>query len=147
MTVNYFLPNKNFNSILPSFLSTPDLLVGMPVSLANLDLAAVMPKALFHEKENPKFLAMGCLFRLNRIQINGCECFSKYNWFSANFPTSVYAIANGSVLSKCSYFLLIRFLMPILYWKYRLVKFSTKQYNIQLQRNKTLEVTFRESIQ
>ena len=45
--------------MLPSFLSTPDLLVGMPVSLANLDLAAVMPKALFHEKENPKFLAMG----------------------------------------------------------------------------------------
>ena len=59
MTVIYFLPNKNFSSMLPSFLSTPDLLVGMPVSLANLDLAAVIPKALFHEKENPKFLAMG----------------------------------------------------------------------------------------
>ena len=66
--------------MLPSFLSTPDLLVGMPVSLANLDLAAVIPKALFHEKENPKFLAMGKVyFRLNRIQINGSECFSKYN--------------------------------------------------------------------
>ena len=66
--------------MLPSFLSTPDLLVGMPVSLANLDLAAVMPKALFHEKEKPKFLAMGwVLFKLNRIQINGCECISKYN--------------------------------------------------------------------
>ncbi len=59
MTVIYFLPNKNFSSILPSFLSTPDLLVGMPVSLANLDLAAEMPKALFQEKENPKFLAIG----------------------------------------------------------------------------------------
>ena len=80
MTVIYFLPNKNFSSMLPSFLSTPDLLVGMPVSLANLDLAAVMPKALFHEKEKPKFLAMGwVLFKLNRIQINGCEYISKYN--------------------------------------------------------------------
>ena len=65
--------------MLPSFLSTPDLLVGMPISLANLDLASVMPKALFHEKEKPKFLAMGCFFWLNRIQINGCECISKYN--------------------------------------------------------------------
>lgn len=45
--------------MLPSFLYTPALLVRMPVSLANFDLAAVMPKALFHEKENPKFLAMG----------------------------------------------------------------------------------------
>jgi hypothetical protein len=65
MTVFYFLPNKNFISILPSYLSTLDLLFGMPVSLANLDLAAVIPEALFHEKENPKFLAMGCLFMLN----------------------------------------------------------------------------------
>ena len=79
MTGIYFLPNKNFSSMLPSFLSTPDLLVGMPVSLANLDLAAEMPKALFHEKEKPKFLAMGCFFRLNKIQIKGFKCFREFN--------------------------------------------------------------------
>ena len=79
MTATYFLPNKNFSRILPSFLSMPDLLVGIPVSLANLDLAAVIPKALFHKKENPKFLAMGYLFGLNEIQIKGFEYFSEYN--------------------------------------------------------------------
>lgn len=39
----------------PSFLSTPVFDVGIPVFFANFCFAAVIPKALFHEKEKPNF--------------------------------------------------------------------------------------------
>jgi hypothetical protein len=37
----------------PNLFSSPRLLVGIPVRLANFCLAPVIPSALFHEKENP----------------------------------------------------------------------------------------------
>ena len=40
---------------LPNFRSTPPLVVGTPVFLANLCLADVIPKSLFNENENPNF--------------------------------------------------------------------------------------------
>ena len=40
---------------LPNFRSTPPLVVGTPVFLAKLCLAAVIPKSLFSENENPNF--------------------------------------------------------------------------------------------
>lgn len=41
--------------VAPIFLSKPCLVVGMPVFLAKLCFAPVIPKALFHEKEKPIF--------------------------------------------------------------------------------------------
>ena len=38
---------------LPTFLSNPDCVVGIPVCRAKRCLAADIPKALFHENENP----------------------------------------------------------------------------------------------
>lgn len=40
---------------LPNFRSTPALVVGMPVFLAKLCLAAVIPKSLFNENDNQNF--------------------------------------------------------------------------------------------
>ena len=40
---------------LPNFRSTPPLVVGTPVCLAKLCLAAVIPKSLFYVNENPNF--------------------------------------------------------------------------------------------
>ena len=40
---------------LPNFRSTPPLVVGTPVFLAKLCLAAVIPSSLFNENENPNF--------------------------------------------------------------------------------------------
>lgn len=37
----------------PIFLSIPDIVVGMPVFLAKLRFACVMPNARFAEKDNP----------------------------------------------------------------------------------------------
>ena len=50
---HHYFPNNVLRIALPSFLSTPAFDVGIPVSLANLCLACVMPSALFHEKESP----------------------------------------------------------------------------------------------
>ncbi len=38
----------------PNFLSIPAFEVGIPVFLANLCFAEVIPNKRFHEKENPK---------------------------------------------------------------------------------------------
>jgi len=54
----YFLkrnPKIIFSMDLPTFRSTPDIEVGMPVSRANFCFAAVMPNALFQEKLKPNF--------------------------------------------------------------------------------------------
>jgi hypothetical protein len=40
--------------VAPIFLSNPDFEVGTPVLLAIFCLNAVIPNALFHEKENPQ---------------------------------------------------------------------------------------------
>ena len=37
----------------PTFFSNPDCVVGIPVWRANLCFAEDIPRALFHEKENP----------------------------------------------------------------------------------------------
>ena len=42
-----------FSRVLPTFLSSPPFVVGIPVLLANLLLIAVMPNNLFREKEKP----------------------------------------------------------------------------------------------
>jgi hypothetical protein len=42
----------------PIFLSRPDFVVGIPVVLAILFFALVIPSALFQLNENPKFLAI-----------------------------------------------------------------------------------------
>jgi len=47
---------------LPNFLSTPPLVVGTPVFLAKLRLAAVIPSNLFNENENPNFPIFLILF-------------------------------------------------------------------------------------
>ena len=47
---------------LPNFRSTPPLVVGMPVCRAKLCLAAVIPKSLFNENENPN-LPIGLKFK------------------------------------------------------------------------------------
>ncbi len=39
----------------PSFLSTPDFKIGIPVCLTNFCFADVIPNALFQEKEKPNF--------------------------------------------------------------------------------------------
>jgi hypothetical protein len=41
--------------VLPTSLCIPDLVVGMPICLASLALTDEMPRARFHEKENPYF--------------------------------------------------------------------------------------------
>lgn len=60
--MTYFLPeNKPINRPiidLPILRSKPPFVVGTPVCLAKLCLAPVMPKALFHENENPYLLAI-----------------------------------------------------------------------------------------
>ena len=54
--VCYFLnkkPNSKLSIDLPTFLSTPETEVGIPVSREKLCLAELIPKALFQEKEKP----------------------------------------------------------------------------------------------
>ena len=48
-----FLPKMALRIDDPTLRSSPCLVVGMPVVRANFCLAREMPKALFHEKDNP----------------------------------------------------------------------------------------------
>ena len=48
-----YFPKINFNIIFPSFLSIPALVVGIPVCRAILCFVWLIPKALFHENDNP----------------------------------------------------------------------------------------------
>ena len=50
---NHFFPNRVFRITFPIFRSSPAFEVGMPVSLAILCFACVMPSARFHEKLRP----------------------------------------------------------------------------------------------
>lgn len=50
----------------PIFLSTPALDVGTPLFLAKLCRALVIPKARFHENENP-YLAIALISLNNNI--------------------------------------------------------------------------------
>lgn len=49
-------PNIFFKIMLPTFLSSPLLEVGIPVFLLKFCFACVIPKALFQEKESPGIL-------------------------------------------------------------------------------------------
>ena len=55
------MDNKILINDLPTFLSKPDCVVGVPVCLANFCFAPVIPSALFHEKENPYLSIYKCL--------------------------------------------------------------------------------------
>ena len=49
----FLFPKIEFRTNLPTFLSKPCLVVGIPVFLLIFCLAAVIPTALFQEKLNP----------------------------------------------------------------------------------------------
>jgi len=55
----YFLPKFDFIITLPIFRSRPAFDVGIPVCRANCCLACVMPRALFHENDNPGIFIIG----------------------------------------------------------------------------------------
>jgi hypothetical protein len=52
----HLLPNRNLKIVEPIFLSSPPLVVGIPVFLANFCFTEETPIALFQEKLNPNFL-------------------------------------------------------------------------------------------
>ena len=62
----YFFPvnklNRKLTIPLPTFLSNPDCVVGIPVCRAKRCFAAVTPNALFHEKEKPYLDMMNYLY-------------------------------------------------------------------------------------
>lgn len=49
----YFFPSKALMIAFPIFLSSPALLVGIPVSRANFCFIWVIPNALFNENDTP----------------------------------------------------------------------------------------------
>lgn len=51
--IRYHFLNSISNIVLPTFLSRPDLDVGMPVCLAKFCLTFVRPNARFHENVKP----------------------------------------------------------------------------------------------
>jgi hypothetical protein len=59
LKMNYFLGRnklkKNPITEPPTFLSKPDLVVGIPILRANFCFAEVIPTALFQENEKPNF--------------------------------------------------------------------------------------------
>jgi hypothetical protein len=55
----YFFPNKAFITDPPIFRSSPLLVAGIPVCSANCCFAAVIPRNLLSENEDPRMVVGG----------------------------------------------------------------------------------------
>ncbi len=61
----------------PSFLSNPDLVVGIPVFLEKFCLAEVIPKSLLHEKLKPNFAIINYFINVNKSEVKLTKSFSE----------------------------------------------------------------------